>query len=73
MKGFFQRHGINLDEMFFPVVKVNSIRVILGRAASMDLELEKLDVKTTFPHSDLKKNIYKIHPTGRKMSTLFVT
>ena len=35
---------------------MSSIRVVLGLVASLDLELEQLDVKTAFLHGDLKKS-----------------
>ena len=37
---------------------MSSIRVVLRLVASLDLELEQLDVKTTFLHGDLKEEIY---------------
>ena len=37
---------------------MSSIRIVLGLVASLDLELEQLDVKTTFLHGDLKEEIY---------------
>ena len=37
---------------------MSSIRVALGLAASMNLEIEQLDVKTTFLHGDLEEEIY---------------
>jgi len=40
------------------VVKYSSIRVPLGIAASLDLEVEQLDVKTTFLHGHFKEEIY---------------
>ena len=46
VKGFTQKKGIDFDEIFSPVVKMSSIRVVLGLVASLDLELEQLDVKT---------------------------
>ena len=54
VKGFSQKQGIDFDKIFSPVVKMSSIRVVLGLVASLDLKLEQLDVKTTFLHSDLK-------------------
>ncbi|KAM1652315.1 hypothetical protein ACFX1T_004838 [Malus domestica] len=54
VKGFGQKKGVDFDEIFSPVVKMTSIRVILGLAASMDLELEQLDVKTAFLHGNLE-------------------
>ena len=40
VKGFNQKKGIDFDEIFSLVVKMSSIRVILGMAVSLDLELE---------------------------------
>ncbi|KAL6191957.1 hypothetical protein ACLB2K_038346 [Fragaria x ananassa] len=64
VKGFGQKEGVYFDEIFSPVVKMTSIRVILGIAASMDLEVEQLDVKTAFLHGDLEDEIYMEQPEG---------
>ena len=40
IKGFGQKKGIDFDEIFAPVVKISSIRVTLGMAACIDLEVE---------------------------------
>ena len=40
VKGFGQEKGIDFDEIFSPVVKMSSIRVVLGLAAVQDLEIE---------------------------------
>ena len=37
---------------------MSSIWVVSRLVASLDLELEQLDVKTTFRHGDLKEEIY---------------
>ena len=58
VKGFSQKQGIDINEIFSPVVKMSSIQVVLGLVASLDLELDQLDVKTTFLHGDLKAEIY---------------
>ncbi|CAL5417495.1 unnamed protein product [Camellia sinensis] len=64
VKGFGQKKGIDFDEIFSPVVKMTSIRVVLGLAASLNLELEQMDVKTAFLHGDLKEEIYMEQPEG---------
>ncbi|KAM1648539.1 hypothetical protein ACFX1Q_010544 [Malus domestica] len=46
------------------MVKMTSIRVILGMAASMDLKLKQLDVKTAFLHGNLEEEIYMEQPKG---------
>ena len=43
---------------------MSSIRVVLGMAASMNLEVEQLDVKTAFLHGDLEKEINIEQPKG---------
>ncbi|GJY65065.1 putative RNA-directed DNA polymerase [Tanacetum coccineum] len=47
-----------------PSWKMGSIRVVLGLAASLDLEVEQMDVKTAFLHGDLDKEIYMEQPEG---------
>ena len=64
VKGFNQKQGIDFDEIFSPVVKMSSIRVILGLTASLDLVLEQMDVKTAFLHGDLEEEIYMVQPEG---------
>ena len=58
VNGFGQRKGTDFDEIFSPVVKTSSIRTVLGLAASLNLEIEQMDVKTAFLHGDLEEEIY---------------
>ena len=55
MKGFGQRKGVDFDEIFSSFVKMTSIRVIIGLAASLNLEVEQIDVKTAFLHGNLEE------------------
>jgi hypothetical protein len=64
VKGFAQKKGIYFDEIFSPVVKITSIRIILSLVAVEDLHLEQSDVKTTFLHGDLNEEIYMKQPLG---------
>ena len=64
VKGFAQKKGIDFDEIFSPVVKMNSIRTILSLVVVEDLHIEQLDVKTTFLHGDLEEEIYMQQPQG---------
>ena len=67
VKGFGQKQGIDFDEIFSPIVKMCSIRVILGFTTSMNLELEQLDVKIAFLHGDLDEEILMEQPKGFKV------
>ncbi|GKC60123.1 retrotransposon protein, putative, ty1-copia subclass [Tanacetum coccineum] len=62
--GFTQRAGIDYNEVFSPVVRHTSIRVILALTACKDYELEQLDVKTAFLHGNLEEVIYMRQPPG---------
>jgi len=46
------------------MVKISSIRVVLGLVASLNLEIDQLDVKTAFLHGDLEEDIYMVQPEG---------
>ena len=64
VKGFQQKEGIDFTKIFSPVVKMSTIRLELGMMATENLHLEQLDVKTTFLHGDLEKDLYMIQPKG---------
>lgn len=64
VKGFNQKEGIDFNEIFSPVVRHTSIRVLLAFVALFDLELEQLDVKTAFLHGELEEEIYMDQPEG---------
>ena len=67
VKGFIQKKRVDFDEIFSPVVKMTLIRIVLGLTASMNLEVEQLDVKTTFLHGDLEEEVYMDQPEGFKV------
>ena len=58
VKGFSQKKDIDFEEIFSLGVKMSSIWVVLGLAASMNLKIERLDVKTVFLHGYLEEEIY---------------
>ena len=58
MKRFGQKKGVDFEEIFSPAVKMSSIRVVLGLVACLNLEIERLDVKIAFLHSELEEEIF---------------
>ena len=63
-KDLTQREGIDYSEVFSNVVKHTSIRLLLFFIAQNNLELDQLDVKTTFLHDYLDETIYMVQPKG---------
>ena len=63
-KGYSQRKEVDYDEIFSSVVKHTSIRIVLGLVAHFDMQLEQMDVKTTFLHGDLEELVYMVQPEG---------
>ena len=61
-KGCIQMEGIDFNQVFSPVVKHSSIRVLLSLVIFENLELEQMDVKTTFLHGELEETIYMQQP-----------
>lgn len=57
VKGYTQKEGVDFKEVFSHVARHASIRVILSLIVVQDVELDQLDVKTTFLHGRLKKEI----------------
>jgi hypothetical protein len=56
-KGYSHKEDIDFHEIFSPIVNLVSIQVVLALVSLFNLELEKLDVKTTFLHGDLNEEI----------------
>jgi hypothetical protein len=57
-KCYSQVEGIDFGEIFSPVAKLTSIRFLLSIFVAFDLEVEQMDVKTTFLHGDVEEEIY---------------
>ena len=60
VKIYAQKEGINLNEIFSPVVRLTTVRAILVMYATFDLHLEKLNVKTAFLYGELEKKFYML-------------
>lgn len=63
-KGYVQRYGIDYEEVFAPVARIETIRFLINLAATSGWEIHHLDVKTTFLHGDLKETVYVMQPEG---------
>ena len=63
-KGYMQKEGIDYEETLSPVAMLKSIRILLSIAASLDLEIWQMDIKTAFLNGSLDEGIYMMQPEG---------
>ncbi|KAJ9544193.1 LOW QUALITY PROTEIN: hypothetical protein OSB04_023900 [Centaurea solstitialis] len=63
-KGYRQQEGIDYDQTFAPVARLEAIRMFLAYAAYKDFTVFQMDVKTTFLYGHLKEEVYVSQPEG---------
>ena len=63
-RGFSQVYGVDYEETFSPVVRYESVRIVLSMAASLNLEIAQFDVKTAFLNGKLDEEVYMEQPEG---------
>ena len=63
-RGFSQRKGIDYQETYSPVVRYESVRILLAVVAFNDLDMIQFDIKTAFLHGQLAEEIYMSQPEG---------
>ena len=63
-QGFSQKYGDDYDEMFCPVVRLESLRVLIALAVQYGLKLHQVDVTTAFLNGELEEEVYMRQPEG---------
>lgn len=63
-KGYSQKVGIDYEETFSPVVRLASIRVLMGYTVQNDIITHQMDVTTAFLNVELKEELYMKQPEG---------
>ncbi|GJR94281.1 retrovirus-related pol polyprotein from transposon TNT 1-94 [Tanacetum coccineum] len=58
------RGGYELEESFAPVARIKAIRIFIANAASKNMTIYQMDVKTTFLNGELKEEVYVYQPEG---------
>ncbi|GJZ95586.1 integrase, catalytic region, zinc finger, CCHC-type containing protein, partial [Tanacetum coccineum] len=63
-KGYRQEEGIDFEESFAPVTRIEAIRIFIANAVSKNMTIYQMDVKTTFLNGELKEEVYVSQPEG---------
>jgi hypothetical protein len=61
-KGYSQVKGLDFDETFAPVARLESIHILLSYATHHDLKLCQMDVKSAFLNGSIKEEVYMKQP-----------
>ncbi|GJZ65174.1 retrovirus-related pol polyprotein from transposon TNT 1-94 [Tanacetum coccineum] len=57
-QGFMQERGIDFEESFAPVARIEAIRIFVANAANKNMTIFQMDVKTAFLNGKLKEEVY---------------
>ncbi|GKC04229.1 putative ribonuclease H-like domain-containing protein [Tanacetum coccineum] len=63
-QGYTQEEGIDYDEVFAPVVRIEAIRLFLAYASFKDFMVYQIDVKSAFLYRKIKEEVYIYQPPG---------
>nr|GFC72273.1 putative ribonuclease H-like domain-containing protein [Tanacetum cinerariifolium] len=65
-QGHRQEKGIDYDEVFAPVARIEAIRLFLAFASYMGFMVYQMDVKSAFLYEEIKEEVYVTQPKGFK-------
>ncbi|GKB43060.1 retrovirus-related pol polyprotein from transposon TNT 1-94 [Tanacetum coccineum] len=63
-RGYRQEEGIDFEESFAPVARLEAVRIFLAFAAHMNMTVYQMDVKTAFLNGILREEVYVSQPDG---------
>ena len=63
-QGYTQVEGVDFDETFAPVARLESIRILLAIASYLNFKLYQMDVKSAFLNGMLQEEVYVEQPKG---------
>lgn len=64
-KGYSQEHGVDFDEIYAPVTRLETVRVLLALAAKNSRRVYHMDVKTAFLNGEICQEVYVMQPEGK--------
>nr|GEW20783.1 retrovirus-related Pol polyprotein from transposon TNT 1-94 [Tanacetum cinerariifolium] len=71
-RGYHQEEGIDFDESFAPVARLEAIRIFLTYAAHKHMVVYQMDVKTAFLNGNLREEVYVSQPNSTSGSLQFL-
>ncbi|GJY48311.1 integrase, catalytic region, zinc finger, CCHC-type containing protein [Tanacetum coccineum] len=63
-KGYKQEEGIDFEESFSPVARLEVIRIFIANAANKNMTIYQMDIKTAFFNEELHEVVYVSQPEG---------
>ncbi|GKB79954.1 putative ribonuclease H-like domain-containing protein [Tanacetum coccineum] len=63
-QGYTQEEGIDYNEVFAQVARIEAIRLFLAYASFKDFVVYQMDVKSAFPYGKIKEEVYVCQPSG---------
>ncbi|GJS92941.1 retrovirus-related pol polyprotein from transposon TNT 1-94 [Tanacetum coccineum] len=63
-KGYAQEEGVDFEESFAPVARLEAVRIFVAHAAHKSFPIYQMDVKTAFLNGPLKEEVYVAQPEG---------
>nr|GEX86929.1 retrovirus-related Pol polyprotein from transposon TNT 1-94 [Tanacetum cinerariifolium] len=63
-KGYARKEGIDFEESFAPVARLEAVRIFIEYAAHKSFQIYQMDVKTAFLNGPLKEEVYVAQPDG---------
>jgi hypothetical protein len=67
-KGYAQIEGIDFEETFSPIARMEAIQLLLAHACSKNVNVYHMDIKSTFLNGELEEEVYIEQPEGFKLS-----
>jgi hypothetical protein len=71
--GYAQVAGLDFEETFAPMARLESIRILLAYAAHHSFKLFQMDVKSAFLNGPIKEEVYMEQPLALRMTGILTT
>jgi hypothetical protein len=63
-KGYAQREGVDFDQVFAPMARIETVKLLIALATQQGWKVHHMDVKSAFLNGDLREEVYVQLPPG---------